>query len=302
MRVADFHCDLLSYLVEKEGRTLFDPESQVSLPLLEKGGVIEQTFPIFTETSSDSVLLGIKQFEIFTHLPKMALTAYLAIENSSSFCLEKEPLEQGLLRLESWWKRHPIVYLSLTWNEENRFGGGANTKVGLKEDGRVLLQWMSGKKIAVDLSHASDSLAEEILKEIETLHVTPIASHSNFRTVCSHLRNLPDHLAEAIAGRGGIIGLNLVRYFLGSDGPEDLLKHIRHAQKLGIADQLCLGADFFSEIDVAPERAFLKPFFYEGFSTPACYSKLYQILRAAFSEEFIENLMFRRLKRFLESR
>lgn len=303
MQVADFHCDLLWYLSNDPKRTVNDPESQASSILLQEGGVVVQTFPLYTVTGVASVWQGTKQFEIFENLPHFIgpkLKCKLAIENASCFCTEKEPIETGLERLHSWWSKHPIKYISLTWNEENRFGGGAQTQIGLKEDGKKLLKWMSGKKIAVDLSHASDQLGRAILKEIDGLNIIPIASHSNFRAICNHPRNLPDDLATSIAQKKGLIGLNLVRHFIGNS-IEDLTVHIKHAQKLGIENHLCLGADFFGEIDVEAAKAHLKPYFFEGFSTSACYPQLRKILYSSFSQEFVDNLMYHRLNRFLES-
>ncbi len=308
MKVADFHCDLLWYLSNDPKRTVKDLESQSSTSSLQEGGVAIQTFPIYTVTGAASVWQGARQFEIFENLSHLdpdffgpRLRYKLAIENASGFCTEKEPLEAGLKRIEAWWNKYPIQYISLTWNEENRFGGGAETQTGLKEDGKKLLQWMSGKKIAIDLSHASDPLAQDILNEIETLEIIPIASHSNFRSVCSHPRNLPDDVALGIVRKKGLVGLNLVRHFIGSS-PEDLIAHIQHAQKLGIENHLCLGADFFGEVDVEAAKAHLKPYFFEGFSTSACYPKLRKILCTSFSEEFVDNLMYYRLNHFLETR
>ena len=302
MPVADLHCDLLWYLANDKRRTIFDPESQASLPFLQEGEVKIQIFPIYTQTAPDSVQKGIEQWEIYRRFPTLFqshLTPRLAIENSSSFCTETEALEASLIRLEVWHKEHPIVYISLTWNEENRFGGGADTQIGLKEDGKKLLEWMSGKNIAIDLSHASDALAQDILSEIKRLRITPIASHSNFRAICPHLRNLPDHLAETICAQGGLIGLNLVRHFVGPNTIKDFYLHISHAHRLGIEDCLCFGADFFPEVDVELAKTHLKPYFFEGFSTSSCYPKLVSMLRSTFSESFVENLMYKQLTRFL---
>jgi len=299
MSIADLHADLLWYLAKDSGRTPFDAASQISLTQLTAGGVKLQIFPIYTKTGHDSVQEGEKQWTIYNHaFPFFAthLTPRLSIENSSSFCSEDEPLEVGLKRLARWHAAYPLVYISLTWNEENRFGGGAATSIGLKDDGKKLLEWMQGKKIAVDLSHASDALAEAVLKETVTL--VPIASHSNFRSVHSHERNLPDHLAQEICRKGGIIGLNLIRHFVGSQ-VQDFLRHLEHAHRLGIENHLCLGADFFPEIDVEKEKAHLKPYFFEGFSNPECFPKLCEMLRGNFSEAFIENLLSKRLMQFL---
>ena len=51
MQVADFHCDLLSYLAEDAKRTPHDLASRASIPQLQAGGVKLQTLAIFTKTA-----------------------------------------------------------------------------------------------------------------------------------------------------------------------------------------------------------------------------------------------------------
>ena len=59
--------------------------------------------------------------------------ALAAIENASGFCEEQEPLEDGLRRFERLVaEAGPLAYVSLTWNDENRFGGGNKASAGLK--------------------------------------------------------------------------------------------------------------------------------------------------------------------------
>src|SRR5580692_1121263 len=157
MKVADLHCDLLSFLAEDDSRTAHDPASRASIPLLKEGGVGFQTLAIFTKTEKTSAQQGVKQAEVFFKLSKKypvfgsEIKTMVSIENASGFCDETESLAKGLERLESWLEKvGRIAYISLTWNEENRFGGGNASKAGLKNDGKQLLQWMSGKKIAID--------------------------------------------------------------------------------------------------------------------------------------------------------
>jgi membrane dipeptidase len=300
MQIADLHCDLLSYLAEDSNHTAHDPESRASIPLLKQGGVGFQTLAIFTKTGKESVQQGILQAEIFFNLSKKfgsEIKTMVSIENASSFCDETEPLQKGLERLESWLgKAGRIAYISLTWNDENRFGGGNATKVGLKKDGQQLLQWMSGKKIPIDLSHTSDRLAEEILKT----NIVPIASHSNFRKVADHPRNLPDHVAKEIGARGGVIGLNFVRAFLGKHGPEDFIRQIEHADKLGLLDQYCFGADFFADHDVPPELHYLIPFFNPGFDNASCYPKVIALLEKHLPRAIVEKIAYKNLTEFLQ--
>lgn len=301
MRVADFHCDLLSYLAEDASHTAHDPISRASIPLLQEGGVGLQTLAIFTKTEKGSVEKGSKQAEVFFQLSQKypvfgkEIKTALSIENASSFCDENEPLEKGIERLDSWLKKAgKIAYISLTWNGENRFGGGNATSVGLKPDGLKLLRWMAEKKITIDLSHTSDRLAEEILAE----NIRPVASHSNFRAIANHPRNLPDAIAKEIGARGGVIGLNFVRVFLGSRGPEDFVRQLEHAEKLGLLDNLCFGADFFADQVLPPELQYLIPMFYPGFDNASCYPRVIELFLKHLPHAIVEKIAHGNLTRF----
>jgi membrane dipeptidase len=305
MKIADFHCDLLSYLADNPAHTAHDAASRASIPLLKAGGVSLQILAIYTPTGAGSVGKGMKQAEAFFQLPQKypvfgkEIQIVVSIENASGFCGENEPLEKGIERLEQWYKKAGrIAYISLTWNEENRFGGGNASQAGLKEDGREILRWMDGKKIAIDLSHTSDKLAEDILDEIENLEIIPVASHSNFRKIAHHPRNLPDHLAKEIGARGGVIGLNFVRIFLG-EGPEGFLRQTEHAEKLGLLDHFCLGADFFADHVLPPERQYMLPMFNPGFDSSACYPQVIELLEKHLPHAIVEKIAYKNLTRFL---
>lgn len=308
MKVANFHSDLLSYLSSDPSRSAYDPESRSSIPLLRQGGVVLETLAIFEKTKKGSRQSGEKQFEIFKTLPEKYPSDFgkdigirLAIENASTFCDEEESLDKGLERVESWWKEAgQIAYISLTWNDENRFGGGNQAKIGLKKDGEKVLRWMSGKQIAIDLSHTSDALAYDVLNFIDKnkLKTTPIASHSNFREVANVARNLPDAIAKEIVRREGLIGLNFVRRFLGSNGPEDLIRQVEHARNIDVISHLCFGADFFDDRDYPKELDHLRPLFHTDYETSNCYPKAIVLLRQEFSERQIAKIAYENLNRF----
>lgn len=254
--IIDLHCDLLLYLTYKAGRTVNDPEPGCSLPQLQKGGVKSQVFAIFIDTHKGSSHEGQKQVDAFLKLREQSgsLNPLASIENLSGFFEEDEPLSVGIERLRAAKaKGIPFAYASLTWNNENRFGGGVFApKTGIKDDGRAILEVLSELNIPVDLSHTSDLLAEDIFAEIDRQHLKLpiIASHSNSRKICNHLRNLPDTIASEIFKRGGIVGLNFVTYFVGGTMPSDLLSHYLHFCELGGKGQVCFGADFFYAADM----------------------------------------------------
>jgi microsomal dipeptidase-like Zn-dependent dipeptidase len=233
--------------------------------MLFKGGVVFQTLAIFSTTTYHSVDNGRSQVHAFLQLLKEYPTLFsltppersqiqisAAIENASTFATEAEPFDNALKRLEEFLRLlGSILYIGLTWDHENRFGGGNQTNVGLKEDGKRLLQWMSGKKIAIDLSHTSDKLAYDIFNEIDksALEIPILASHSNFRAVSNYPRNLPDEMAKEIIRRKGWIGLNFFAPFVHKSDPSAIVRHLEYGLDLGGEDTLCFGADFFCDAD-----------------------------------------------------
>lgn len=310
--IADLHCDLLCYLERSHSRKATDRASRCSIPHLQQGHVQYQTLAVFAETGPNSLKEGIDQTKIFKQLPKVyhqevyhfdsrqkpnsdQIAILLAFENASTFCSEDEPLDSGLKRLEEF--IHTIakpLYISLTWNGENRFGGGAFSSIGLKEDGKRLLEFMNPYKIAVDLSHTSDPLAYDILNYVDkkNLNIPIIASHSNSRQVSPAVRNLPDEIAKEIFRRKGIIGLNLYSRFVGSNPDDFIVKHLSHWIDLGGQHQICFGADFFCDLDFPmADRQPNEEHFFKDYADSSCYGRLLQLFRnAGFEEQMIKGI------------
>ena len=252
MDVVDLHCDLLSYLAVSPDRTPFDPIVRCSIPQLQAGGVTTQILAISSETAFYSLCFGLKQLEIFHELNKDYPGQFIpAFENASAFCIESEPLDTAFARFTNILAQITPLYIGITWNGENRFGGGCGSDVGLKSDGEHLLDFLSGKGIAVDFSHATDALARDTLGYIEKkgLDIPIMASHSNFRSVVDHERNLPDDIALEIIRREGLIGLVFYEKFV-RDLPT-LYKMLEYGLKLGGEKTLAFGADFFCLEDLS---------------------------------------------------
>lgn len=322
--IVDLHCDLLEYLAKAAERTAYEEKSRCGYPQLKNGGVLLQITAIFTETKPGSTRLAEKQIERLLKLPlehpghfldgtqsaefaqNKGIYLIASIENASGVFEENEPIAQGLQRLSAWLKAlKRILYISLTWNGKNRFGGGVGSDQGLTDDGKRLLDWMSTHQIAVDLSHASDPLAEEILNHSEQnrLNLKILASHSNFRAICPHPRNLPDWLAEEIIRRKGLIGLNLFAPFIHRTDPEALFAHIEYGLSLGAQDTLCFGADFFDTEDFSALLAKHKcktPYF-PDYADASCYPLLLErcAQRLSLGAEALEKIASANALKFL---
>lgn len=319
--IVDLHCDLLFYLQGDKQRTPYDHVARCAIPQLRQGHVKLQTLAIFTQTETHSTEKGLRQVRLYQELPahcpqdfvhysphwnlESSSTAILpAFENASGFCDEQEPLEEGLKRLRQIIQRiAKPLYISLTWNTENRFGGGALSQAGLKADGKLLLEELDQQQIALDLSHASDALAYEAIDYIEghRLAIPIIASHSNARAVALMPRNLPDEIAKEIFRRGGIVGLNLYRHFIG-ETEDNLIKHFAHWLEMGGENHVALGADFFYDPDLPSTYRHGKEVFFKDYQDSSCYGKLLTFLQKELKldSSFLEKFAYQNALAFIQ--
>lgn len=82
---------------------------------------------------------------------------------------------------------------------------------GLNDFGRDVVREMNELGMMVDVSHVSD---QAVLDVVAASNAPVIASHSSCRALCDHARNLTDELLAAVAGSGGVIGINFYSGFL----------------------------------------------------------------------------------------
>ncbi len=138
-----------------------------------------------------------------------------------------------------------VRFITPMWRGVNRLGGAFDTSVGLTDYGRAVIASAMEMGILIDLSHASDESACEILTLAKHYRRAVCATHSNFRSVTPHPRNLTDKIAVGIAESGGFIGLCLVPEHVG--GEQDinaLIAMYVHGQTMGLGDILTIGSDF----------------------------------------------------------
>ena len=164
---------------------------------------------------------------------------------------------------------------------------------------KKLLQYLNGKKIAVDFSHTSDALAHDILDYLSThnLKIPILASHSNYRKVFNHVRNLPDDIAEKIIERGGIIGVNFLRAFVNNEDPNALYDHINYGIQLGGGNSICFGADYFST-DSHPDRSRI-PFYFKEHENASHYPSIIQQISEQVSPNSIEKISYSNVMDYL---
>jgi microsomal dipeptidase-like Zn-dependent dipeptidase len=317
--VIDLHNDLLSYLAASVTHSPYDSATCSSIEQLQRGGVRCLVTVAFTETQKDSEfqlerqsaqyeMLHTKYADVFCPLRRYEdgkIATCFAIENCSAFSSETEPLEESLKRLHTLFHSgiRPL-YVSLTWNQENRFGGGAHATAGLKSDGEKLLDAIEGYVTAIDISHASDRLGADILNYLDRSKssLKAIASHSNFRSVRRVPRNIPDELAQEIAQKGGVIGLTAIRNFIGTT-MEDYYRHIEYALDKGLGDALAIGADFFCVPNLSPDvlEAFYQEHFFPTLSDASCLQSVLDEVEKRFGSDVKQKMAWKNAQQKLLS-
>lgn len=166
---------------------------------------------------------------------------------SALFTVENGKALNGKLENVKKFAEIGVKMITLTWNEKNIIGGGAESDnaSGLTDFGRKAVCEMEKYNIIADVSHASEKLFYDVAEIAERPFV---ASHSNSKTVTNHKRNLSDEQFKIILKINGLIGINFHRDFLSNTPSDankfDVLRHIEHFLSLGGENIICLGSDF----------------------------------------------------------
>ncbi len=140
-----------------------------------------------------------------------------------------------------------VRLITLQWSGCDCIGGAWDTDAGLTDFGKTVLRRMADLGIAADISHASVTVAAEVLEFADEYGLTVCASHSNSRVVCSHKRNLTDDLLLRVKDRGSIVGISMAPEHLSDSGMADIshiCRHIYHYLEIGGEDTVCFGCDF----------------------------------------------------------
>ncbi|RPE28134.1 membrane dipeptidase [Acinetobacter sp. BIGb0102] len=142
------------------------------------------------------------------------------------------------------------------WNRVSQFGHGLNarfphspdTGAGLTIAGKALLRRCAEKKMVVDVSHMNE---RAFWDTVDILQQPIVATHSNAHALCPQARNLTDPQLKAIAGSGGMVGVNFDVAFLRGDGQRNadtplelILDHLEYMMDHLGEDHIGFGSDF----------------------------------------------------------
>ena len=264
IRYLDLHCDSATESCNAGGGfAAFG--GQVNTEKLINSGCAAQCFALFTD--GENAAADFERFAAYYNAQIAVDPRFLPVEFFSDIeRAEKEGRVAAILTVENIGflngdcggiKRLAaagVKMASLVWNNANAFAFpnlifkdgvpdfAAREKRGLTKAGKEAAEELNSNRIIIDVSHLSDGGVDDLL----ALSKAPVvASHSNCAAVCNVSRNLTDSQIKKIADRGGVIGLNFCRDFIGGESAFDgLFAHLKHLLDVGGEDVLALGSDF----------------------------------------------------------
>ncbi len=272
MPIIDLHCDTIMKLYENPNSNLLENHFQIDLKRLQQNDFLLQTFAIFLDKQQypQRKKTALHMYQRFIkELEKNAATIGLIKtqadynENkankqiSALLTLEEGGILEGKIENLEEFYQLGVRLITLTWNYPNEIGTPnilywdkekhilAENQTGLTKFGFECIQRMSELHMIIDLSHASDQVAKDIL---DSSAQGIVASHSNARKLTPHPRNLSDELIQKIADKNGLIGINFFDQFLKLKQPTNLPaainEHLWYMYQLVGEDSLCFGSDF----------------------------------------------------------
>ena len=177
------------------------------------------------------------------------LNYFLRLRKNNSYKIGAILSIEGLHALEEDFQNLDGLYdagfriMGLVHFFDNEIGGSSagESKKGLTDFGKRIINEMEKKEIIIDLAHASPKLIEEVLQIVKR---PVIVSHTGVNGTFDSPRNLSDAALRAIAKNGGLVGIGFWEEAVGSIRPASIAAAIRYTSDLIGINHVALGSDF----------------------------------------------------------
>lgn len=286
--VIDLHCDTipLIYDMRKNGSDVLLRKNQLHIDLnrMKSGGYLCQCFSLYTNLedikkykkdgeqiitpynhvcnliqlweeeigkNSDLIKKALSYQDIVDNKQKGIMSAIMTVEEGGVY-------EGSIEKMQDLYKKG-VRISNLTWNFQNELAYPNPSNIdfqpdvhnGLTRKGIEMIEEMNRIGMLIDISHLNDAGIMDVFRHTKG---PIIATHSNARGVCKHLRNVTDQMIHMIATRGGVIGVNFYSIFLNEQilshqiEPktyiEDIIVQMKYLKQVGGIDVISLGTDF----------------------------------------------------------
>lgn len=166
------------------------------------------------------------------------LGALLGIEGAHA-------LEGDLDKLDGFARRgvRYLGFLHFSANEAGApaYGRGRDDEIGLTRWGHDLVERCEANGVLVDLAHIN---RRGFVDACARAKKPPIVSHTGVLGAFDHWRNIDDDQLRAIADKGGCVGVIFCPRFVGGDGLEPVVRHMKHILDVVGEDVPALGSDW----------------------------------------------------------
>lgn len=228
MRIFDLHSDIIHYIKKR------DISVESNFEFMEVGNKVCYAIFIPEEQKKSEEYIN-ELIDIKKKIISLNELSIFSIENIPGIAyLGNEELMQG------------VKYISLCHNLTNEFCDSSTdqhqTHEGISAKGKRIIRIANKEEIMIDISHASDKAASDIILFSE---LPVLASHSNCYSIHQNPRNLNDELIDQIALSHGIIGVTLLPKCLGSSNPVVIRDHIFYLEHRIGEQFIGIGTDFF---------------------------------------------------------
>jgi len=260
--VVDTHEDVPERLGEKWDDLGNRGAGHVDVPKLKEGGVTAPFFAAYVASShvrtGDSARKALDLVDLIHRLVEAHPADLVFADSPEGIRAAKKAgriavligiegghaIEDSLGALSAFY-RLCVRYMTLTHTNTNHwadssgnfFGWGFDPKTyavhgGLSDFGREVVLEMNRLGMLVDVSHVSD----ETIADVLAVSKAPVfASHSSCRALSNIPRNLTDDQIRAIAGKGGVVMINVSSTFLDQRVVDDFVRQ-KNAQAQKVAE------------------------------------------------------------------
>ncbi len=286
MKIADMHCDTILEIRDGQNRGeeigLRENRLHLDLKRMKDCGYLLQNFALFVdsgmvedpweemvdlcsvyknemEKSKDMIAPVLRYEDILTNERKGLMSSLLTIEEGAALKGDMSNLEKvydmGVRMITLTWNyNNEIAFPNVNLTECSRethpnLGYVAEMQRGLTAFGKDAVANMQDMGIIVDVSHLGDAGFYDVL---DCTRNPFVASHSNARQICGHVRNMTDDMIRKLADRGGVTGLNFCPAFMETlpEGAKPnasldaVVRHSLHITNVGGMECLGIGSDF----------------------------------------------------------
>jgi membrane dipeptidase len=308
LNLIDFHCDTIYKLRKEPSENLRKNSLSVDIGKLRSSGSIAQFFALYIDLAETKdpfdefnrmAAIFRKELEANSDVLRFSGSFGELMENqkngfiSSFLTVEEGAALEGKITNLAELHRLGVRLITLTWNYPNEIGypnfQGKYLDMGLTDFGCEVVEAMNHYNMIVDVSHLSD----RGFYDVSEVSKKPfMASHSNARSVTGNLRNLTDDMIRTLGNKGGVVGVNFEKTFLGNSDQgkvSEMIRHIDHIRNVGGIEVLAIGSDF-DGIDTPPE-----------ISDISQMGKLLNALdKSGYTENEIEKIFYRNGLRFIQ--